>query len=153
MVVSQPARPAGRGRKLQDPPLAVWAKAHRLEVVQPETARTRRFRESIEALDLDLAIVVAYGEILTPQLLAAPRLGFINAPASLLPRYRGAAPIQAAIAAGDEVTGVTIMQVEVGLDSGPMLLKREVAIGSDETTAELTPRLARAGAELLLETI
>ncbi|MCZ6727964.1 MAG: methionyl-tRNA formyltransferase [Acidobacteria bacterium] len=153
LVVSQPARPAGRGRELRDPPVASWAKARGLEVVQPAKTRTRRFRQSIEALDLDLAVVAAYGEILTPQLLTAPRFGFVNVHASLLPRYRGAAPIQAAIAAGDEVTGVTIMQVESGLDSGPILLRREVAIVPDETTAELAPRLARAGAALLLATL
>jgi len=152
-VVSQPARPVGRGRKIQDPPVAAWAKSEGLAVVQPDRPRSRRFRESISALEPDLGVVVAYGEILTRQLLAAPRLGFVNVHASLLPKYRGAAPIQAAIAAGDAVTGVTTMQVEPGLDTGPVLLSRELAIGSHETTAELTPRLAEAGAELLVETV
>lgn len=122
-------------------------------MVQPERPRSRGFRHAIAALVPDLGVVVAYGEILTRQLLAAPRLGFINVHASLLPKYRGAAPIQAAIAAGDAVTGVTTMRVEPGLDSGPMLLAREVAIGGSETAAELAPRLAQAGAELLVETV
>jgi len=153
LVVSQPARPVGRGRRIQDPPVAAWAREQGLEVVQPERPRSRSVRESIAALAPDLGVVVAYGEILTRQLLAAPRLGFVNVHASLLPKYRGAAPIQAAIAAGDTVSGVTTMQVEPGLDSGPALLMREVAIGGRETSAELAPRLAQAGAELLVETI
>ena len=153
LVVSQPARPVGRSRRLTDPPVAAWAKAEGLEVAQPERAKGRAFRESIDALALDLGIVVAYGEILTRQLLASPRLGFVNVHASLLPKYRGAAPIQAALAAGDSVTGVTTMQVEPGLDSGPMLLEREVQIASTETSADLAPRLADAGAELLIETL
>ena len=152
-MVSQPARPVGRRRRVTDPPVAAWAKGEGLEVAQPEGARRRGFRESIDALELDLGIVVAYGEILTRQLLSAPRLGFVNVHASLLPRYRGAAPIQAAIAAGDEVTGVSTMRVEPGLDTGPVFLTLEVAIGARETSAELAPRLARAGAELLIETL
>ncbi|MDH3404805.1 MAG: formyltransferase family protein, partial [Acidobacteriota bacterium] len=153
LVVSQPARPAGRGRRVQDPPLAAWARTAGLDVAQPAKVNTRRFRESIAALAPDLGVVVAYGAILTRQLLAVPRLGFVNVHASLLPRYRGAAPIQAAIAAGDGTTGVTTMRMEPGLDSGPVLLQREVPILPRETAGELAPRLAAAGAELLVETL
>ena len=122
-------------------------------MAQPAKVNTRRFRESIAALAPDLGVVVAYGAILTRQLLAVPRLGFVNVHASLLPRYRGAAPIQAAIAAGDGTTGVTTMRMEPGLDSGPVLLQREVPILPRETAGELSPRLAAAGAELLVETL
>jgi len=152
-VVSQPARPVGRGRRVQDPPVAARARERGLPVVQPERPSLRRFRESIAEIRPDLGVVVAYGAILTRQLLDVPPLGFVNVHASLLPKYRGAAPIQAAIAAGDAETGVTTMQVGPGLDSGPMLLERRLTIGSDETTGELTPRLADTGADLLLETI
>jgi methionyl-tRNA formyltransferase len=133
--------------------VVIWARDHGLEVIQPAGARTPDFRRAIEAFAPDLGVVVAYGEILTRQLLGVPRLGFVNVHASLLPRYRGAAPIQAAIAAGDRVTGVTTMQLEPGLDSGPLLLAREVAIGRHDTAADLSPRLAAAGAELLIETL
>ncbi len=153
LVVSQPARPVGREQELQDPPVAAWAKAAGLEVVQPEKVNTRRFRESIAEFEPDLGVVVAYGAILSPRLLEVPRLGFVNVHASLLPKYRGAAPIQAAIANGDTVTGVTIMQVEPSLDSGPILLSKELAIERNETTEQLAPRLAELGAELLVETL
>lgn len=133
--------------------MAVWAKARGLPVLQPERANTRALREAIEGERPDLGIVIAYGEILTRQLLAVPASGFVNVHASLLPRYRGAAPIQAAIAAGETETGVTTMQVEPGLDSGPILLQRPVPIGAEETAAELSPRLAAAGAQLLLQTL
>jgi methionyl-tRNA formyltransferase len=153
LVVSQPARPVGRGHKLQDPPVAAWARDAGLPVLQPEKANTRAVRRAIEAERPDVAAVIAYGEILTRQLLAVPPHGFVNVHASLLPRHRGAAPIQAAIAAGEAVTGVTTMRVEPGLDSGPILLQREIPIGRHETAAELSPRLAEAGAELLLDTL
>lgn len=152
-VISQPARAAGRGQQVQDPPVAAWAKIAGLEVEQPEKINGRKFRESIEALEPDLCVVVAYGAILTRQLLDVPRLGFINVHASLLPRYRGAAPIQAAIVAGDSEAGVTIMQIEPGLDSGLMLLSRTVPIRRSETTADLGPKLAEVGAELLVDAI
>jgi methionyl-tRNA formyltransferase len=153
LVVSQPARPAGRGQRIQDPPVAAWARMAGLDVMQPEKVNTRRFRELIEALEPDLGVVVAYGAILTPRLLEVPSLGFVNVHASLLPKYRGAAPIQAAIADGERVTGVTTMQVEPSLDAGPILLRREVSIHPRETTPELAARLAEAGAELLVDTI
>lgn len=152
-VISQPARAVGRGQQVQDPPVAAWAKIAGLEIEQPEKINGRKFRESIEALEPDLCVVVAYGAILTRQLLDVPRLGFINVHASLLPKYRGAAPIQAAIAAGDTEAGVTIMQIEPGLDSGLMLLSRTVPIRRSETTADLGPKLAEAGADLLVDAI
>ncbi len=153
LVVSQPARPVGRGRKLQDPPVARWAREHGLEVRQPEKVREAGFLEELKSLAPDVAVVVAFGQIFRRTLLELPRCGCINLHGSLLPRYRGAAPIQAAIAAGERVTGVTTMRMDAGLDSGPMLLKAELPIGDDETAAELAPRLAERGAALMVETL
>ena len=152
-VVSQPARPVGRKRVLTQPPVAAWAEAHGFELVQPEKVNRRDFLERIEAAEVDVAVVVAFGQIFRKRLLAAPRHGCLNLHASLLPKYRGAAPIQAAVAAGDEVTGATVMRMEAGLDSGPMLRTVELAIGPDETAVELSPRLAEAGAQALVETL
>jgi methionyl-tRNA formyltransferase len=152
-VITQPARPVGRGRELRDPAVARWAKARGLTVAQPESTRGDDFQRTVADERPDLGIVIAYGEILGRELLAVPARGFVNVHASLLPRYRGAAPFQAAIAAGERSTGVTTMQVDPGLDKGPILLQREVMIGADETAAELSPRLAEAGAELLLQTL
>lgn len=153
LVVTQPARPVGRGRKLQDPPVAVWARANGLDVRQPEKVKEAAFMEEMAALEPDVAVVVAFGQIFRRSLLELPKHGCINVHASLLPLYRGAAPIQAAIAEGDAVTGVTTMKMDVGLDSGPMLLKAELEIGPTETSAELAPRLAELGADLLVETL
>lgn len=153
LVVAQPDRPAGRGGRLQQPPVARFANAENLPLAQPEKVRDPEFLARIEALDLDVAIVVAFGQIFPARLLAAPRLGCINLHASLLPAYRGAAPIQAAIAAGETATGVTTMRMEQGLDTGPILLQEKVAIGLGETAAELSPRLAAVGARLILETL
>ena len=153
LVVAQPDRPAGRGGRLQQGPVARYANAENLPLAQPEKVRDPEFLARIESLDLDVAIVVAFGQIFPARLLAAPRLGCINLHASLLPAYRGAAPIQAAIAAGETVTGVTSMRMEQGLDTGPILLQEKVAIGLDETAAELSPRLAAVGARLILETL
>ena len=153
LVVAQPDRPAGRGGRLQQPPVARYAGAENLPLAQPEKVRDPEFLSRIEALDLDVAIVVAFGQIFPARLLAAPRLGCINLHASLLPAYRGAAPIQAAIAAGETATGVTTMRMEQGLDTGPILLQEKVTIGPTETAAELSPRLAAVGARLILETL
>lgn len=153
LVVSQPSRPAGRGKKIQDPPVVETARAHGLEILQPEKVRGSAFLDRLRALDLDAAVVVAFGQIFRKTLLALPRHGCINLHGSLLPEYRGAAPIQAAIAAGDEVTGVTTMRMGRGLDSGPMLLRAEVPIGADDTSADLAPRLAQVGAELVVATL
>lgn len=153
LVVAQPDRPAGRGGRRQQPPVARYASAESLPLGQPEKVRDAEFLARIEGLDLDLGIVVAFGQIFPARLLAAPRLGCINLHASLLPAYRGAAPIQAAIAAGETATGVTTMRMEQGLDTGPILLQEQVAIGPEETAAELSPRLAEVGARLILSTL
>jgi methionyl-tRNA formyltransferase len=152
-VVAQPSRPAGRGNRLQDPPVAAWAREHGLEVVQPERVRNPAFLESAAALSPDLAVVVAFGQIFPRALLDLPRHGCVNLHASLLPRWRGASPIQAAVAAGDARTGVTTMRMEEGLDSGPILLQEELEIGPDETAGTLSRRLAEMGGRLMVETI
>jgi methionyl-tRNA formyltransferase len=153
VVVTQPTRPAGRGQRPQDSPVARWALARDLPLRRPERVREPGFLDELRAAEPDLAVVVAFGQIFPRELLALPRHGCINLHASLLPRYRGAAPIQAAIAAGDRVTGVTTMLMEAGLDSGPILLQREVEIGAEETAGELAPRLAAAGGALVVETL
>ena len=153
LVVSQPDRPAGRGGRRRSPPVAVRAGELGLELAQPPRVRAADFLDRAAALEPTLAVVVAFGQIFRRRLLELPKLGCVNLHASLLPRWRGAAPIAAAIAAGDRTTGVTTMMMERGLDSGPILLQREVAIGEGETTAELSPRLAAAGAELMVETV
>src|SRR6202035_1034584 len=152
-VVTQPARPAGRGRQVQDSAVARWALAHGREVARPERVREAAFLTAMRELAPDLAVVVAFGQIFPPELLALPPQGCVKLHASLLPRYRGDAPIQAAIAAGEEATGVTTMRMEAGLDSGPILLQREVAIGPCETAGELSRRLAEAGGDLVVETV
>ncbi|MBM4201003.1 MAG: methionyl-tRNA formyltransferase, partial [Gammaproteobacteria bacterium] len=152
-VYTQPDRPAGRGRKLTQSPVKEIALAHGLPVFQPESLRAPAEQEALAALGADLMVVAAYGLILPARVLAIPRLGCINVHASLLPRWRGAAPIQRAILAGDTTTGVTIMVIEPRLDSGPMLLKRSCTIGDAETAGELSPRLARLGAEALRDVL
>jgi len=152
-VVAQPDRPVGRGQKLQSPATVVRARELGIETRQPKGVRTGPFPERFRALNLDLAVVVAYGRILTPYLLESPRLGCINGHASLLPRWRGAAPIERAIAAGDGVTGVTTMQMDAGLDTGDMLCCREVTIGEHDTAPMLRQRLSLVTAELLVETL
>jgi methionyl-tRNA formyltransferase len=152
-VVTQPSRPVGRGRALQDPPVARWAREQGLEVVQPERVRHPEFLEQVAALAPDVAIVVAFGQIFPRALLELPRHGCINLHASLLPRWRGAAPIQASIAAGEPRTGVTTMLMEEGLDTGPILLQEETEIGPEETAGELFPRLAEMGGRLVVRTL
>jgi len=152
-VVSQPARPIGRSGRPQDPPVALWARQRGLEVAQPERVRDPLFLQEVEALAADLAVVVAFGQIFPRALLDLPRHGCINLHASLLPRWRGAAPIQAALAAGDARTGVTTMRMEEGLDSGPALLQEATDIRPGETAAELSRRLAEMGGQLMLRTL
>jgi methionyl-tRNA formyltransferase len=152
-VVAQPARPAGRGHRQMDPPVAAWAREHGLEVAQPERVRHPAFLEEAGALAPDLAVVVAFGQIFPRALLGLPRLGCVNLHASLLPRWRGASPIQAAVAAGDARTGVTTMLMEEGLDSGPILLQEATEIGPDETAGALSSRLAEMGGRLMVETL
>lgn len=148
-VVSQPDKPAGRGRQLVAPAVKEVALAAGVEVAQPGKLRTPPFAEVLRPLGLDLIVVVAYGRILPPDLLAVPRLGCWNVHGSLLPRFRGAAPIQHAVLAGEQRTGVTLMQMDEGLDTGPMLLTRELAIADDDTAGTLFDRLAPLGAAAL----
>lgn len=148
-VLTQPDRPAGRGKQLTASPVKLYALAHRIPVMQPATLRDDTALADIAALEPDIMVVAAYGLILPQSVLDIPRAGCLNVHASLLPRWRGAAPIQAAILAGDEESGVTLMSMEAGLDCGPVYLSKTVSIGEQETAGELHDRLARAGAELL----
>jgi methionyl-tRNA formyltransferase len=152
-VYTQPDRPAGRGRKLAMSPVKQFALECGLAVQQPTTLRTEAEAGHLRALAPDAMIVIAYGLILPPPLLAIPRLGCINVHASLLPRWRGAAPIQRAIEAGDTVTGITIMQMDAGLDTGPMLARAETPIDPADTGASLHDRLSELGGRLLVETL
>jgi methionyl-tRNA formyltransferase len=152
-VVTQPDRPAGRGSRLRPPAIKVTAQELDLPVFQPRTLRTSDALERLQAWDPDLIVVAAFGQILPSSILDLPPRHCLNVHASLLPRWRGAAPIAAAIMAGDEVTGVTIMQMDEGLDTGPILSQREEIIRPDDTTDSLEERLSLLGAELLLDTL
>jgi len=152
-VVAQPDKPVGRGKKLRPPPVAKRASELGLPLFQPRKVRSGEFPQAIESLDLDVAVVIAYGRILTTQLLEAPRYGCINVHASLLPAWRGAGPIQWAILSGDERSGVTTMWMEEGLDTGPMLEVRDIPIASDETSSSLGAKLSELGADTLVETL
>jgi len=153
-VVTQPDRPQGRSRSLLVPPaVKEIALAHRIPVLQPERPVGDLFIETLRRAQADIGVVVAYGHILRPTVLDVPPGGMVNVHASLLPRWRGAAPIQAAILAGDPVTGVSIMKMEAGLDSGPVLLRAATPVGEDETAGELADRLAQLGADTLLEAV
>jgi methionyl-tRNA formyltransferase len=149
-VYCQPPRPAGRGHAVQASPIQRFAESRGLLVRHPARLRDPAEQEAFAALHLDAAIVAAYGLLLPPPILAAPRLGCLNIHASLLPRWRGAAPIQRSILAGDGETGVTIMQMEEGLDTGPMLLQERIAITPATTAAMLHDALAALGAKLIL---
>lgn len=153
LVVTQPPRPAGRGKVAHDSPVAVWAREHDLPVATPESVKETEFLARVGALKSDLAIVVAFGQIFPPALLALPKKGCINLHASLLPKYRGASPVQAALLEGEKKTGVTTMQMEEGLDTGPILLQEETLIRNYETADKLSARLAVLGAEVVVETI
>jgi len=150
-VYTQPDRPAGRGRRLAPSPVKQAALEAGLPVEQPQSLRDEPARARLRALDLDLFVVVAYGLILPRKVLALPRHGCWNVHASLLPRWRGAAPIQRALLAGDTHTGVCLMQMEAGLDTGPVLLERRIPIAPDDTGGSLHDRLAALGAQLLGE--
>jgi methionyl-tRNA formyltransferase len=149
-VYAQPPRPAGRGHKERPCPVHALALARGWPARTPASLKDPAAQEAFTALDLDVAVVVAYGLILPPAVLASPRLGCVNVHASLLPRWRGAAPIQRAILAGDAETGITIMEVTEELDAGPVLLQEAVAIGAPETAATLHDRLAELGARLIV---
>lgn len=150
-VVCQPDRPAGRGLELRAPPVKERALALGFEVVQPEKVKTPEFAAWVEARKADVALVIAYGRILPKAVLEGPRRGCMNLHASLLPRYRGAAPIQWAIVRGETETGVCLMQMDEGMDTGPVFTRRAIPIGRDETAGELGGRLGRLAAELVRE--
>ncbi len=149
LVVTQPDRPAGRGRRLTASPVKLAAERLGVPLYQPASLRTPDLRDPIAHVDADLFVVAAYGVIFGPKTLALPRIGSVNIHASLLPRYRGASPISAAIASGDEVSGVSLMVMDLGLDTGPVISHRSIPIESVETTGSLTDRLAMIGADLV----
>jgi methionyl-tRNA formyltransferase len=152
-VVTQPDRPRGRGQKKGEPAVKSRALEADIPVLQPDRLKDEGFLNAMRASRADLGVVVAYGKILTDDVLAIPRLGFINVHASLLPRYRGAAPVHRAVMAGESMTGVTIMRVVKALDAGPMLARVERPIDPDETSDEIERDLAARGAALLIETV
>jgi len=152
-VVTQPDRPSGRGRQLQPPPVKMVAQAHGLPVLQPASLRSPEAIAALQALRPDMIVVAAFGQILRPAVLDLPPFGCLNVHASLLPRWRGAAPIAAAILAGDETAGITIMQMDPGLDTGPILRQSALPIAPDDTSESLGEKLARLGADLLLATL
>ncbi|MEN9408293.1 MAG: hypothetical protein RL216_267 [Pseudomonadota bacterium] len=152
-VYSQPPRPAGRGKELRPSPVQACAERLGLPVRHPVSLKGTEAQAEFAALGADVAVVVAYGLILPQAVLDAPRLGCLNIHASLLPRWRGAAPIHRAIMAGDAETGICIMRMEAGLDTGPVLLREATAIGADETTQDLHDRLSPMGARLILQAL
>lgn len=152
-VIAQPDRPSGRGGQISVPAVKAAALELGLPIFQPEKIKSEDGFQHIQRIGPDLVVIIAYGQIISARLIAIPRLGWVNVHASLLPKYRGAAPINWAIVSGETRTGVTTMQIDPGLDTGPMLLKREVDIDPDETAPELAARLAEAGAPLITETL
>jgi methionyl-tRNA formyltransferase len=150
-VLTQPDRPAGRGKKMTQSPVKQFAREHDIPVWQPETLKDAEIVKKISEIEADLMIVAAYGLLLPQAVLDLPVRGCVNVHASLLPRWRGASPIQAAIIEGDAETGVTLMQMEAGLDSGPLLASAAIEIGAEETAATLHDRLAALGGELLVQ--
>ncbi len=153
LVLTQPDRPAGRGMRLSESPVKQLALRTGIEVRQPRTLKDDSLQRELADLGADVLVVAAYGLIVPPAVLAIPRLGAVNIHASLLPRWRGAAPIQRALLAGDPTTGITIMQMDAGLDTGPMLLRRETAIRPDDTGGSLHDRLADLGARCIVEAL
>jgi methionyl-tRNA formyltransferase len=152
-VVTQPDRPKGRGRRLVPPPVKEAATAMGYPVLQPVKIKEPRFIETVISMDPELLVVIAYGRILPGSFLSIPRLGAINIHASLLPKYRGPAPVQWAIINGDEETGVTTIWMDEGMDTGDILLSATVSIQPDDTTARLSRRLAEVGGQVLIETL
>jgi methionyl-tRNA formyltransferase len=152
-VVSQPDRPVGRGRKIQPPPVKKLALEHGVEVLQPEKLRKENFHETLAPHAPDVIVVAAYGKILPPEVLDVPRLGCLNVHASLLPKYRGAAPVAWAIVNGERKTGVTIMEMDEGMDTGGIVAQREVDILEDDDAQSTENMLSCVGAELLLEVL
>jgi methionyl-tRNA formyltransferase len=152
-VITQPDRPRGRGQHTASSPVKNAALGAGISVYQPEKIKSESAYDYFKRVAPDVVVIIAYGQIIPAGLIAIPRLGWINLHASLLPKYRGAAPINWAIVNGEKRTGLTTMQIDAGLDTGPMLLKHETAIGADETAPELNARLAEAGAPLMAETL
>ena len=152
-VVTQPDRPSGRGMTLTSPPVKVTAQELGIPVIQPEKLKLPEALQQLQDWKPDLIVVAAFGQILRSNVLDLPKYGCLNIHASLLPRHRGAAPIQAAILAGDAETGITIMKMNAGLDTGPMLCQRAIPIGAEDSGGSLFEKLSRLGGELLLETI
>lgn len=150
-VLTQPDKPAGRGRQLRACPVKVAADAHGLRVLQPQKLTESLVQAQLKALTPDLFVVAAYGQLLPPEVLAIPRRGCVNLHASLLPRWRGASPIQAALLAGDEQTGISLMQMDVGLDTGPVYRTEAIDIARDDTGGSLHDKLATLGARLLAQ--
>ena len=153
LVVSQPGKPVGRKGDVTDPPVAARAKSLGIHVFQPSTLKDDAAVARLAEARADVFVVVAYGKILAQRVLDLPRLGCLNVHGSLLPRWRGASPVQAAILAGDPVTGVSIMKMDAGMDTGPVYAMRETRVGEDETAEELGGRLAQIGADLLVGTL
>ena len=153
-VVTNPDRPKGRGMKMVASPVKEYAISKNLEIYQPEKIRNNEeFIEKMKSLQPDVICVVAYGKILPQEVLDIPKLGCINVHGSLLPQYRGAAPIQWAVIYGDKVTGITSMYMDIGMDTGDMILKEEIEIGENETTGELWNKLSQIGGKLLVKTL
>ncbi|MEW6696045.1 MAG: methionyl-tRNA formyltransferase [Bacillota bacterium] len=152
-VVTQPDKPKGRGKQVQPPPVKILAEAYQLPVLQPTGIRTEEFLKTLQSLRPDCIVVVAYGKILPPEILNLPPMGCINVHASLLPYYRGSAPIHWSVIKGESETGVTTMFMDQGMDTGDMILKKELPIGPDDTVGLVHDRLAALGAELLVETL
>jgi methionyl-tRNA formyltransferase len=152
-VISQPDRPRGRGGNLTASPIKETALELGLHVYQPESIKSESSQDFLKRLAPDAVVIIAYGQIIPARLLAIPRLGWLNVHGSLLPKYRGAAPIHWAIANGETVTGITTMQINAGMDTGPTLLRQEVPIGPEETSPELAVRMSAVGADLIIETL
>ncbi len=153
LVVSRPDKPVGRHRTLTAPPVIETARARGLPIAQPKSLKSEEAMALIADTGADVAVVVAYGKLIPARLLEVPRFGFVNLHPSLLPRHRGPSPIQWALVCGDRVTGVTTMQLDEGMDTGPILLQERINIDDEETAETLAPRLAAAGAELILRTL
>ncbi len=152
IIITQPDSPSGRGLEVQESPVSMWAFKHNIECLKPEKINTE-FLEELKKYNIDLCIVVAYGKILPKEMIDMPRLGIINIHYSLLPKYRGASPLEACILSGDEITGISIQQMELKMDTGPIIAKQELSIDINDTKETLRAKLIQLGGELLVETL